>query len=138
MDAAPSFPPPVYAPEVVAQAILHCAERPQREITAGGAGRMMTLLGAAAPRLMDKYMERAMFTQQKDYEGRNPTMDSLYAPKRDGRATGPYDGYVMQSSAYTRGVTSGAFRAVAWITAAAVLAAGVRRMGGTTPTYSRP
>jgi short-subunit dehydrogenase len=130
MDAAPSFPPPVYAPEIVAQAILHCAERPRREVTVGGGGRMMTLLGAAAPRFMDKYMERAMFTQQKDYEARNRTMDSLYAPKRDGRATGPYDGYVMQSSAYTRGVTSGAFRTIAWITAAAVLAAGARRVRG--------
>ena len=128
MDAAPSFPPPVYAPELVAQTILHCAEKPRREVTVGGGGRALTFLGAAAPRFMDKYMERAMFTQQKDYEAQNRTMDSLYAPKRDGRETGPYDGYVMRSSAYTRGVTSGAFRAVAWITAAAVLAAGARRV----------
>jgi hypothetical protein len=90
---------------------------------------MMTWLGAAAPRVLDKYMERAMFTQQKDFEGRNRTMDSLYAPKRDGRETGPYDGYVMQSSAYTRAVTSGAFRTVAWLAAAVVLAAGARRAG---------
>jgi short-subunit dehydrogenase len=129
MDAAPSFPPPVYAPEIVAQTILHCAEKPRREVTVGGGGRVMTLLGAAAPRFLDKYMERAMFTQQKDYEAQNRTMDSLYTPKRDGRETGPYDGYVMRSSAYTRAVTSGAFRAVAWITAAAVLVAGARRAG---------
>nr|MBA3640017.1 SDR family NAD(P)-dependent oxidoreductase [Acidobacteriota bacterium] len=71
MDAAPSFPPPVYAPEVVARTILKCAERPVRDITVGGAGRMMTLLGAAAPRMTDKYMKTAMFSQQQDPEGRN-------------------------------------------------------------------
>lgn len=32
----PSFPPPVYAPEVVAEAILHCAEHPTRDVYAGG------------------------------------------------------------------------------------------------------
>lgn len=128
MGAAPSFPPPVYAPEVVARTILQCATRPVRDITVGGGGRMMTLLGAMAPRMADKYMKRAMFDQQQDPEGRNRTMDSLYAPKRDGRRTGPYDGHVMQSSAYTRAKMSNATRAIGWITAAAVLAAGVRRV----------
>ena len=42
MEAAPSFPPPVYAPEVVATTILKCAERPVRDVTVGGGGRMMT------------------------------------------------------------------------------------------------
>ena len=128
MDAAPSFPPPVYAPEVVARTILKCAERPVREITVGGGGRMMTLLGAAAPRLTDKYMEAAMFSQQQDPEGRNRTMDSLYSPKRDGRRTGPYDGHVMQSSAYTGAKMSSVAQALPWIAAVAVFAAGVRRL----------
>ncbi|MDQ3420907.1 MAG: SDR family oxidoreductase [Acidobacteriota bacterium] len=130
MDAAPSFPPPVYAPEVVARTILKCAERPVRDITVGGAGRMMTLLGAAAPRMTDKYMKTAMFSQQQDPEGRNRTMDSLYSPKRDGRRTGPYDGHVMQSSAYTRARMSKVTQLLPWIAAAAVFAAGVRRLQG--------
>ena len=128
MDAAPSFPPPVYAPEVVARTILKCAERPVRDITVGGGGRMMTLMGAAAPRMTDKYMESAMFSQQQDPEGRNRTMDSLYSPKRDGRRTGPYDGHVMQSSMYTRAKMSNVTQALPWIAAAAVFAAGVRRL----------
>ena len=127
MDAAPSFPPPVYAPEVVARTILRCAEKPVRDITVGGGGRMMTLMGAFAPRATDRYFEHAMFEQQKDYEGRNRTMDSLYAPKRDGRTTGPYDGHVMQSSAYTRAALSDVSRALPWIAAAAVIAASIRR-----------
>ena len=66
--------------------------------------------------------------QQKDPEGRNRTMDSLYSPKRDGRRTGPYDGHVMQSSAYTRARMSRVTQALPWLAAAAVFAAGVRRI----------
>jgi short-subunit dehydrogenase len=128
MDAAPSFPPPVYAPELVARTILRCAEKPVRDITVGGGGRLMTLMGALAPRTTDKYFERAMFEQQKDYEGRNRTMDSLYAPKRDGRTRGPYNGHVMQSSVYTGAAMSDLTRALPWLAAAAVFAAGVRRL----------
>ena len=127
MQVAPSFPPPVYAPEVVARTILQCAERRVREVTVGGGGRMMAVLGAVAPRMTDRYMERAMFDQQKDPVGRNRTMDSLYTPKRDGRRTGPYGGHVLQSSAYTRAKMSSVPRALPWIAAAAVLAVGVRR-----------
>jgi short-subunit dehydrogenase len=127
MDAAPSFPPPVYAPELVARTILRCAEKPVREITVGGGGRLMTLMGAVAPRMTDRYMERAMFEQQKDYEGRNRTMDSLYVPKRDGRTRGPYEGHVRQSSVYTRAAMSEVTRVLPWIAAAAVVAAGLRR-----------
>ncbi len=130
MEAAPNFPPPVYAPEVVASTILKCAERPVRDITVGGGGRMMAIMGAMAPRMTDKYMESTMFSQQKDPEGRNRTMDSLYSPKRDGRRTGPYDGHVMQSSAYTRAKLSSVTQAIPWIAAAAVFAAGVRRFQG--------
>ena len=77
---APTFPPPVYAPEVVAHAILRCAERRVREVTVGGGGRMMTILGAIAPRMTNKCMESAMFAQQKDRRGAT-TMDSLYQPE---------------------------------------------------------
>jgi short-subunit dehydrogenase len=127
MDAAPSFPPPVYAPEVVARAILRCAENPVRDVTVGGGGRMMTLVGALAPRTMDKYMETAMFRQQKDRHRSRETMDSLYEPKRDGQTSGPYEGRVMTSSAYTRAAMSNVTRALPWIAAVTVFAAGVRR-----------
>jgi short-subunit dehydrogenase len=128
MEAAPSFPPPVYAPEVVARTILKCAERRVRDITVGGGGRMMALMGSVAPRMTDKYMENAMFSQQQDPEGRNRTMDSLYRPRRDGRRTGPYDGHVMQSSAYTRAKMSNVGQALPWVAAAAIFLAGVRRL----------
>ena len=130
MEEAPSFPPPVYAPEIVAEAILRCAEKGLREITVGGGGRMMTMMGAVAPRLSEKYMERAMLRQQKDAGRDRETMDSLYRPKRDGHTEGPYDGYVRKTSVYTRAAMSDVTRALPWIVAGAVVAAGVRRRQG--------
>src|SRR5689334_17832029 len=38
-DGAPALPPPMYQPEVVARAILTCAEKPVRDVVVGGAGR---------------------------------------------------------------------------------------------------
>jgi short-subunit dehydrogenase len=127
MSQAPNFPPPVYEPDLVANAILRCAERPTREITVGGGGRMLALMGRVAPRTMDRYMEAAMFRQQQDPDRPADHEDSLYAPSRDGLARGPYDGHVMKSSAYTSTMLSGATRALPLIAAGLALAAGARR-----------
>src|SRR5678815_3289419 len=56
LPEAPDNPPPVYAPEVVAEAILHCAEHAVREVFAGGGGKVMSALGYFAPRLLDTFM----------------------------------------------------------------------------------
>ncbi|MFY2084685.1 short-chain dehydrogenase, partial [Achromobacter xylosoxidans] len=37
MDAQPDLPPPIYAPELVAEAILHAAQTPVRDLFVGGA-----------------------------------------------------------------------------------------------------
>jgi short-subunit dehydrogenase len=126
MREAPTFPSPVYAPEVVAETILRCAERRFREVTVGGGGRMLTVIGRVAPRTMDVYMERSLFEQQKDKSGRVQTRDSLYYPTHGGKASGPYEGHVMRSSMYTRAVMSDFTRALPFIAAGAVIAAGVR------------
>ena len=56
----PTLPPPVYAPEVVARAILHCAEYPERDVTVGGGGKAIAALGWAAPRASDRLMEATL------------------------------------------------------------------------------
>jgi short-subunit dehydrogenase len=126
MDAEPEFPPPVYAPEVVAQAILRCAERPTREITVGGGGRVLTAMGAVAPRLTDLYMESTMFEQQKSDRPADDS-DALYEPQRDGRRRGPSERMTLKRSAYTRAVLSDVGRAVPMIAAGALLVTAVRR-----------
>jgi short-subunit dehydrogenase len=127
MDEAPNFPPPVYSPDVVAEAILECAEKPVREVTVGGGGRLMAVIGRVAPRTTDVYMEQTMFRQQKN-EARSPqTQDSLYSPGQDGSTEGPYDGHVMRSSAYTKAMLSDVTRALPYIVAGVAVAEGVRR-----------
>jgi short-subunit dehydrogenase len=127
MAEAPTLPPPVYAPEVVAEAILRCAERRIREVTVGGGARVITAIGRLAPRTMDVFMERALFDQQKDASRSVPPLDSLYRPTRDGEATGPYTGHVMKTSLYTKAVMSDVTRALPYLAAGAMLAAGVKR-----------
>ncbi len=127
MEKAPTLPPPVYAPEVVAEAILECAEQPVREITVGGGGRMLAVMGMLAPRTMDIYMEQTMFRQQKTDTRPAQTEDSLYSPRADGAAEGPYEGHVMKSSAYTRAMLSDVTRALPFIAAGVAVAEGVRR-----------
>jgi short-subunit dehydrogenase len=127
MEAAPNFPPPVYDPELVARAILRCAERPVREVTVGGGGRMMSVAGRMAPRTMDRYMEATMFRQQRDPGREVAQHDSLYAPSRDGLSRGPYSGHVKKSSVYTAAMLSDVTRVLPFLAAGVALAAGMRR-----------
>ena len=102
MDAAPKPLPPVYAPELVAETILHCATHGTREITVGGGGAAVAALGALAPSLADRYLERTGFTGQKaDAPPRAPGGDNLYDFAEDGRVRGGYAGRVLERSAWT-------------------------------------
>ncbi len=102
LSAEPTLPPPVYAPELVARAILHCAEYPERDIYLGGASKMMSMAGKVSPRLMDKYEEMSSFRQQKS--DRPPQRDregSLHRPSHDLSERGTYDRHIFEQSAYT-------------------------------------
>jgi NAD(P)-dependent dehydrogenase (short-subunit alcohol dehydrogenase family) len=101
-EGEPEYPPPVYAPELVAETILSAAEHPVRSITVGGGSRMMGLMGRLAPALSDRYMERFVYTQQTRRPTR-PYDSSLHGPNHDaGEVEGDYPGHVMRSSPYTR------------------------------------
>jgi short-subunit dehydrogenase len=104
MEAEPTLPPPIYAPEEVARTILACAEKPKREVTVGGGGVMMGMMGKVAPRLGDKFMEATQFSGQKLDQPADPDRpDALWEPNPgSGREHGDYPGHVMQSSLYTR------------------------------------
>jgi short-subunit dehydrogenase len=107
MSVEPKPPAPVYAPEVVANAILRAAEHPVRDITIGGGGRLITALGTALPRLTDFYMERSMFESQRSDIPAETAEGNLYhsaGPKRPER--GGYQGHVMRSSLYTSAALS--------------------------------
>ena len=126
-DGVPALPPPLYAPEVVAETILRCAERPVRDIIVGGAGRVQVAMGRLAPRLTDRFMQRAMFEPQKTNDHSQPPEGSLNHPQRSGRTTGRQQSYTMKSSLYTRAALSPVRRLLPLAAAGLVFAAGVRR-----------
>jgi short-subunit dehydrogenase len=81
LDKEPALPPPVHVPGQVAEAILHAAQHPTRDVYVGAAARMLAVGGWTMPRLLDRYMRIAMFRQQQSTVGRAPgRRDALYAP----------------------------------------------------------
>ena len=67
----PSGPPPVYAPERVAAAILRAAERPRRDAVVGGAAQVQLALQRLSPRLMD-FLVRAAIPFEHSGEPKSP------------------------------------------------------------------
>jgi short-subunit dehydrogenase len=99
----PKNPPPAYAPEVVAETILYCAEHQVRDVFAGGGGKMISILGNLAPRLTDKIMERTLFTvQESDQADQDRHNNGLYGPARGLQERGKQAPYVAESSLYTQ------------------------------------
>lgn len=108
MDVEPKLPPPLYAPEVVADAILYAAHHPKRDIYAGGAAKLFSLLNRTMPRLTDKYVEHFMPRQQRsDRPARANGESALYRPGVGLRQREGYPGHVCESSLYTRLTTLG-------------------------------
>jgi NAD(P)-dependent dehydrogenase (short-subunit alcohol dehydrogenase family) len=73
--------PPIYQPGVVADAILHSAEKAPREIIAGGAGKGMLMGQRLSPRLMDALMLRGGFASQMTEQPKSTEdSDGLFEP----------------------------------------------------------
>jgi NAD(P)-dependent dehydrogenase (short-subunit alcohol dehydrogenase family) len=112
LGVEPQPMPPVYAPEIVARAILSCAQRPRRDLITGGMGKLLEL-SVLAPRAIDRYMERTQFaSQQTDQPVAEGRKDNLYQPvEHDGGERGStWKGRTRMRSAYTsasmrRGIT---------------------------------
>lgn len=97
-------PPPVYAPDAVAEAILHCAENAVRDVFVGAPGKAFSLFSESAPAVTDKLMEATLIDwQQTDKPADNYPTEGLYESK-DGslRERGGYSGHVSESSLYTK------------------------------------
>lgn len=90
-----------------ADAILHAAEHPVRDLYVGGAARIAASSAHYAPRLVDKVLNSIMFNQQRT---KKPASDrsnnSLYAPSQDMHEQQGHDTHVFKSSLYTKAVTN--------------------------------
>jgi len=81
MDKEPKLPAPVYAPELVAEAILYAAQYPKRDVFVGGAAKMNSSGSRMLPRAFDKYVKATMFANQKQDRSSDPgRRDSLHKP----------------------------------------------------------
>jgi short-subunit dehydrogenase len=137
MAETPVLPPPHYAPEVVARAILYAAEHYVRELYVGGAGRLMVLSRAISPFLYDLSATLLGYRAQKagapstDRAGRR---DNLYAPKQDGATRGLTAAITptREMSVYTEmqmhPVATAVFTAATGLAALALLAPRPRRL----------
>ncbi len=103
MEKEPKLPPPVYAPEEAAYAILHAAAHPEREVYVGGGGKAMSSLNKHAPKLMDWMNASFMSKIQQREEAAFTPQDALYSAGEGGQIKGLQPGYVMKKSIYTRG-----------------------------------
>jgi len=101
MEREPTLPQPIYAPEVAAEAILHCCEVPTRDIFAGGKAAQHSLQGALMPRWVDFLMEMMFIDRQKSGKAPDHSDDALWQPTTGLRERGDYKGPVRETSAYT-------------------------------------
>jgi hypothetical protein len=123
LGVEPQPVPPVYAPEVVSEVILHAAQHPLRELIAGGSGAKLSA-ARFAPRLADLYMERWTFDSQHTDKPAHGRADNLHEPvPADGGERGRnWEGHTRRSSVYTRAALHP--RTTAAVIAALVLGVG--------------
>ena len=102
LDKVPTLPPPVYAPETVARAILHAAAHATRDLTVGGAFKPVTALNKVLPGLVDGLMKTFLFSaQQKDGPGGTDRgglagpSGELHERGGESRATVPFSAYTQ-------------------------------------------
>ena len=102
LGVEPQPVPPVYAPEIVADAIVHCAQHPVRDIITGGSGKLLSV-SSVAPRVADIYMERRLFERQRTDLPISGRPDNLFSPlEHDGGERGRnWRGRTKETSAYT-------------------------------------
>jgi short-subunit dehydrogenase len=100
MAEEPALPEPIYAPEIVADVILHCAENPVRDMYASGIAKAHSLQEKFMPRITDWLMERTLIPKLKSGRPANRADDALEYPTTGLRERGESPGKRRESSMY--------------------------------------
>lgn len=92
LGVKPTGIPPYYEPELVADAIVHVAEHPMREIIVGDAGQALDLLQKTAPQLADTILQIVAVDGQYTKEPKSENdSNNLFDPvEEDNRIKGDY------------------------------------------------
>ncbi len=108
LDVEPKLPPPLYAPELVADAILYAAEHPIRDVYVGGASRAASTLARSMPRVMD-WLGGVFINQQRTDRPPVEAKGALYESRRSPalRANAGAGAPVFERCAYTYMSTHG-------------------------------
>lgn len=104
MEKEPRLPPPVYAPEVVANAILYAAQHRKRDVFVGGPAKMSAMGAYFTPRLLDRINQTATYKHQMSDQWADPARtDGLFAPNPGSelRERDASSGKVVESCPYT-------------------------------------
>lgn len=81
LGVRPSGPPPVYAPEKVAEAILDAAQHPKRDLIVGGAAKVALVAQKVSPTVVDAFTRVAGSFLQKSKEPKAPSdSDAVFEP----------------------------------------------------------
>ncbi len=103
LEVEPKLPAPLYAPELVAEAILHAATHVERDVFVGGAARTWSAFARHAPTLFDRVMSRIGFDSQMTH--RAPSSGDGLAEAAGGlRERSDTPRHVLRSSLYTQAV----------------------------------
>ena len=127
MGVKPKPMTPVYDPDLVAQAICYAAEHRSRELTVGGASKLLSTLEAFAGPVIDRWMAK---TGSKGQQSKEPKSDqapnNLFAPlPGKGSIHGSFPGSGISLYTWARLHPRAALAG----TLAAGLAAGIWRLG---------
>lgn len=99
----PQLPPPVYAPDLVAEAILYCAENPTRDFFIGEMAKLHSSFAINAPRLYDTMNEKMIDSMQNSGE---PSVinrrDGLHQTNSRLNERGSSQRFVLEESLYQR------------------------------------
>jgi len=99
----PQLPPPLYAPELVAEAILHCAETPTRDFFIGEMAKLHSSMALNAPRLFEKMNEMIIDSAQNSGEPSPVNRpDGLYDTNSKLNQRGTKERFVLEDSLYQR------------------------------------
>ncbi|MCU1290090.1 MAG: yxnA [Acidobacteria bacterium] len=99
----PQLPPPVFAPELVAEAILYSARHPTRDFFIGETAKAHSSMALNAPRLYDKMNESMIDSMQNSGEPAMPNRsDGLYQTNSKLHERGSRERFVFEDSLYQR------------------------------------
>ena len=99
----PQLPPPLYAPDLVAEAIIHCAQNRVRDFYVGEMAKIHSSMAHYMPGISSKIYEATIDSMQNSGEPVRPgRTDGLYETDSNLRERGSRDRVVLEGSLYQK------------------------------------